>query len=120
MSPNGFVRILFKVALGFVIVSVLWVGLYRFVAPPITFTVVGALPPGMTLSPTGLVSGTPTAAGTFIVQATDVNGCIANVTFTVIGFIVPVPTLPEASLFVLALLLTGIGWYRLRGVPRAD
>lgn len=30
-----------KLILGFVIVSVLWVGVYRFVAPPITFTMIG-------------------------------------------------------------------------------
>ena len=34
-------RILFKTALGFVLVSVLWVGLYRFVPPPITWTMAG-------------------------------------------------------------------------------
>jgi hypothetical protein len=38
---------------------------------------VGSLPPGLTLSASGLLSGTPTAVGTydFSVQATDANGC---------------------------------------------
>lgn len=30
-----------RLALGFIVISVLWVGLYRFVAPPITFTMIG-------------------------------------------------------------------------------
>jgi monofunctional glycosyltransferase len=39
-------RILFKAALAFVVVSVLWVGLYRFVAPPVTFTMLGDMVAG--------------------------------------------------------------------------
>lgn len=35
------IRLLFKAILVFVSVSVLWVGLYRFVPPPITFTMLG-------------------------------------------------------------------------------
>jgi hypothetical protein len=45
---------------------------------PHTFALAGgALPAGIILSPSGLVSGTPTAAGTtsFTVVATDANGC---------------------------------------------
>ena len=34
-------RIAFKAAVIFVVVTVLWVGLYRFVPPPITFTMMG-------------------------------------------------------------------------------
>ncbi|MGL4313455.1 MAG: monofunctional biosynthetic peptidoglycan transglycosylase [Sphingomonas sp.] len=30
-----------KLVLGFIILSVLWVGIYRFIAPPITFTMLG-------------------------------------------------------------------------------
>ncbi|KQT33489.1 monofunctional biosynthetic peptidoglycan transglycosylase [Sphingomonas sp. Leaf412] len=37
------VRFLSKIVLWFVVVSVVWVGLYRFVPPPITFTMVGDL-----------------------------------------------------------------------------
>lgn len=36
-----FLRLFVKIALGFVILSVLWVTLYRFVAPPFTFTMLG-------------------------------------------------------------------------------
>lgn len=35
------VRWLFKAALWFVLVTVLWVGVYRFVPPPLTFTMLG-------------------------------------------------------------------------------
>ena len=34
-------RLLFKAGLIFVLVSVLWVGLYRFVPPPFTWTMLG-------------------------------------------------------------------------------
>jgi methionine-rich copper-binding protein CopC len=50
-----------------------------------TFSVTGgALPAGMTLSSAGVLSGTPTAAGTasFTVTATDANGCTGTVTVT--------------------------------------
>ncbi|MCB5166972.1 putative Ig domain-containing protein [Streptomyces bambusae] len=41
--------------------------------PPVTYSVSGTLPPGLTLSSDGLLSGTPTTAGTyaFTVTATD-------------------------------------------------
>lgn len=48
-------------------------------APPVTFAVTGGeLPPGLTLSSSGTVSGTPTWAGlfSFSVTATDANGFI--------------------------------------------
>ena len=49
--------------------------------PPVSFTLnSGALPPGLTLNPsTGVLSGTPTANGTFpiTVKVTDVGGCTA-------------------------------------------
>lgn len=49
------------------------------VMAPTQFTVApfgGSLPPGLTLSPTGLLSGTPTTAGsfTFAIKATDTDG----------------------------------------------
>ncbi len=43
-------RLLAKVVLGFVIVSVLWVGLYRFVPPPFTFTMAGDLMGGHSIT----------------------------------------------------------------------
>ncbi len=49
--------------------------------PPITWSMFsGSLPAGLTLSPGGLVSGTPTSPGTeiFSIQATDANGATAT------------------------------------------
>ena len=45
---------------------------------PYTFAATGTLPPGISLSLTGLLSGTPTTAGSyaFDVTATDANGCM--------------------------------------------
>jgi hypothetical protein len=54
---------------------------------PFNFTVSsGALPPGLTLSSDGVLSGTPTAAGifSFTVQALDNTGCPGTRTFTVV------------------------------------
>ena len=53
---------------------------------PYTFALTtGALPGGLTLSPAGLISGTPTSAGafSFTVQATDANGCFGARAYTI-------------------------------------
>jgi hypothetical protein len=52
--------------------------------PPYMWTLVsGSLPPGLTLSITGLISGTPTTATTssFTIQATDSAGAAARISF---------------------------------------
>ncbi|MCS6885311.1 MAG: putative Ig domain-containing protein, partial [Blastocatellia bacterium] len=52
---------------------------------PYTFTLSsGSLPPGISLSPSGTISGIATAAGsyTFTVTATDVYGCTGSITLT--------------------------------------
>ncbi len=46
----GLIRILAKFAFVFVIVTVAWVGLYRFVPPPFTFTMMGDLLSGHTVT----------------------------------------------------------------------
>lgn len=49
--------------------------------PPLTWSMFsGSLPAGLTLSPGGLISGTPTSPGTpvFSIQATDANGATAT------------------------------------------
>ena len=54
---------------------------------PYTFAVVsGVLPAGLTLTPAGLVSGTPTSPGTFnvTVRATDANGCFAEILYAIV------------------------------------
>jgi hypothetical protein len=51
---------------------------------PVTFNSTG-LPAGLTLSPAGSITGTPTTAGSFtvVITATDVNGLTAKATYTV-------------------------------------
>jgi hypothetical protein len=46
----------------------------------VTFSTASTLPTGLTLSPAGVLSGTPTQTGTFpiVVKATDANGCFGN------------------------------------------
>jgi Putative Ig domain len=63
--------------------------------PPYTFAIVsGALPPGITLSIDGVLSGTPTALGTYdyTAQVTDSNGLMTTVTCEiVVTNVVPPP-----------------------------
>lgn len=51
---------------------------------PYTFASSGALPPGLTLTTAGVLSGTPTVAGTynFSVTATDSNGCTGTTSYS--------------------------------------
>src|SRR5205807_2589476 len=54
---------------------------------PYTFTVtVGSTPPGITLSAAGVLSGTPTTAGSFpfTVTATDANACTGSQAYTLV------------------------------------
>jgi hypothetical protein len=63
-------------------------------APPHTFAVTtGALPPGLTLTPAGLISGTPTAAGTFTfsISGIDTNGCSGTLSYTIVVAAAPPP-----------------------------
>jgi CSLREA domain-containing protein len=56
-------------------------------AAPYTFAVIsGSLPPGLSLTGAGLLSGTPTAPGTytFVIQATDANNCTGSRGYTVV------------------------------------
>jgi hypothetical protein len=47
--------------------------------PPYTFSILGTLPPGLTLNTsTGAITGTPTATGTWSVEVTDANGLVSN------------------------------------------
>lgn len=91
-------------------------------AAPYTFTVTGgALPPGLTLAASGLLSGTPTTAGTFTftVRGTDVNGCFAERTIPLV-VTTAVPTLPQAVALLLGLGLTAVGYLRLRRRTRSN
>ena len=89
---------------------------------PFTFTVTaGPLPPGLTLTPAGVLSGTPTTPGTFTftIRGTDATGAFVDQTFTV-AIISAVPTLPQAFVVLLALGLTVVGYFRLRRRARAE
>ncbi len=83
---------------------------------PYTFTVTaGALPGGLTLSPGGVLSGTPTGSGAFnfTIRATDASLCVLERAYTMV-VVEAVPTLPHVVLLFLALGLTGAGYMRLR------
>jgi hypothetical protein len=61
---------------------------------PYTFAVtVGAIPVGLSLTPAGVLAGTPTAAGSpsFTIRGTDANGCFASVAYTIIVAAAPPP-----------------------------
>jgi hypothetical protein len=75
----------------------------------------GTLPAGLTFTPAGLMSGTPTTTGssTFTLRVTDASGCFAERAFTV-TLTTAVPTLPQAFVLFLALGLTAVGYFRLR------
>lgn len=82
---------------------------------PYAFTVTtGSLPAGLSLSSAGVLSGTPTTAGssTFTVRATDAGGCFGELAYTVI-VLAAVPTLPQMVLLALGACLLAIGWWRL-------
>jgi len=74
---------------------------------PYTYAVtVGTLPVGMTLSSAGVLSGTPTGAGTSTVtiRATDANGCFAALAYTLLqqcpSITLTPATLPNATVGV--------------------
>ncbi len=75
----------------------------------------GALPAGLSLSPNGVISGTPTSPGvaTFLIDATPPDGCGSTLPLTItVGTAVggftptPIPSLSLRGLFVLMLALT--------------
>lgn len=83
---------------------------------PYTFGVTaGALPAGLSLSATGVLSGTPTTAGTsnFTIRATDANGCFVERAYSM-AIAAAVPTLPQLFVVLLAAGLAGAGYLRLR------
>lgn len=87
-------------------------------APAYTFSLIeGTLPGGLSLSTSGLVSGTPEpgADGThsFAVRVTDLNGCSRDQELQIL-VASPVPAIPPPMLLVLALLLIAAGAATLR------
>jgi hypothetical protein len=89
---------------------------------PYGFSVIaGALPPGLTLTGGGLLSGTPTVANpaySFTIRAVDANGCFVTRPYTM-AVLAAVPTLPQAFTLMLALALTAVGYFLLRQRSRA-
>ena len=69
-------------------------------APTVSVTA-GVLPMGLTLSPAGLLSGTPTQSGSFPVTLTATNGTLPNATqaFTVVVNAAPAITSANATTF---------------------
>lgn len=79
---------------------------------PYTFAInSGALPPGMSLSAGGLLSGTPTAPGNYIlvVQVTDANGLSSVITLA-ISVAASATGIPANDPWMLALAALGLGW----------
>ena len=83
---------------------------------PYSFGVTAGAPPaGLTLTPAGVLAGTPTTAGTssVTIRGTDANGCFAALSYT-LNISTPVPTLPQWGAALLAAGLLGLGYVRLR------
>jgi plastocyanin len=83
-------------------------------APYVFAVTAGSVPAGLTLSPAGVLSGTPTTAGTstFTVRATDAGGCFAESGYS-LTVLTAVPAVPGTFMLLLAGGLIGLGWWRL-------
>ncbi len=66
---------------------------------PYTFTETGALPGGVTLSPAGVLAGTPAQGGSFAIAitATDAGGCTGTLSATLTVIAPPPPTTTVAT-----------------------
>ena len=85
---------------------------------PFTFVVAaGALPTGLFLSSTGLISGSPQQTGLFnvTIRATDLNGCQGSRAYSLTVLPAPPPsggpTLSLAGLMILTILLAAAGLF---------
>jgi len=86
---------------------------------PITFSISGTLPAGLTLNPTtGVISGTPTAAGVFSFTITATGATAPPATqvtsITILAPAVAVNTMTALGLALLALVLGLLGFVALR------
>ena len=89
-------------------------------APYLFVVSTGALPAGLSLSPQGLLSGTPNASGAFAfaVTVSDANGCTGSQAYQLatgqLAGAQTIPTLPGTGLLLLAALLAVAGWHGMR------
>jgi hypothetical protein len=84
--------------------------------PPETFSLSsGTLPPGLSLSPAGLISGNPTTIGTFafVVAGSDAGSCNSTANYS-IEIMQTVPAMPTIFLIALMTLLAAGSWLVLR------
>ena len=77
----------------------------------------GSLPPGLSLSFGGVVSGTPLASGTngnynVTVRATNPSNCFGDISYSMIT-LTSVPTLPQVFVALLALSLLAMGYLKI-------
>jgi len=89
--------------------------------PGYAWSVVGGeLPPGLNLSASGLISGTPTLGGTynFTVQAEDLNGWTAQKSLTIMVMGTPLEPIPGmvTLIYGVALMTGGLG----SSLPESD
>jgi hypothetical protein len=87
---------------------------------PYTYAVTtGILPPGLSLSPSGLLSGVASASGVFnfTLTVTDASGFTGTRAYTLGTIPTPttVPTQTPAGLILLLLAVLAIGWASMRG-----
>jgi hypothetical protein len=79
---------------------------------PYTFAInSGVLPPGMALSASGMLTGTPTTPGTYalVIQVTDANGLSSALTLN-ISVLASATGIPVNEPWMLALAALGLGW----------
>jgi hypothetical protein len=91
---------------------------------PYTYAVTaGSLPPGLSLSPSGLLSGVPTSSAifTFTVTVTEASGFTGTRVYTLGAMPTPimVPTQTPGGLLLMLLGVLAIGWATLRGTRTA-
>jgi hypothetical protein len=102
-------------------VGVVYSFTYTSTGSPTFSVTAGNLPPGLSLSSAGVISGTPTTVGTFAGTVTATNGnapdATQNFSITISavgpppGHTVSVPTLSEWGMIFLAVLMAGMAWF---------
>jgi YVTN family beta-propeller protein len=109
-------------------VGVVYSFTYTSTGSPSFSVTAGSLPPGLSLSSAGVISGTPTTVGSFSGTVTATNGtapdAMQNFGITIFAVAPPpgptavIPTLSESGMIFLALFMAGMAWfiYRRKGL----